>query len=343
MTHDHPGVPCRKLCAYLAFVTVLLAISGLGGCATITARGEEQSGGKPHPIVVFQNKEEHLYRIGYRLAVSNAPYCDQSQPALGLLLHDARAYANTDEIRSVLGLSGDIGIQAVAPGSPAAMAGLLRNDTLVAIDGESIPTAEPSRRPDWQRATVLREKIDHSALDGRVSLTWRSMDGQLTEAGIEPVPSCTSVFELLSNNNDAAADGKRVLVGDSFPGFAYAEDELAAILAHEMAHNLLGHIRYLEQHGNGGGRVRNSERDADRLMPWLLANAGYDPGAATRMMRRFGPHHGGGLLRRRTHDGWDERVEIIAAEVERLRALTREAGGPPLDWRTHFVPLLETK
>ncbi len=81
--------------------------------------------------------------------------------------------------------------------------------------------------------------------------------------------------------------------------------------------------------------MRLTERDADRLMPWLLANAGYDPHAAARFMSRWGPRHGGGLLRKRTHDGWDERVEFIGAEIAVVERLMAEQGSA--DWSRHFV------
>ena len=53
---------------------------------------------------------------------------------------------------------------------------------------------------------------------------------------------------------------------------------LAAVLAHEFAHNVLKHRAWHE--ANGGRKrasVRLTEREADRLSPWLLANAGLDP------------------------------------------------------------------
>ena len=42
--------------------------------------------------------------------------------------------------------------------------------------------------------------------------------------------------------------------------------------------------------------MRRTEREADRLMPWLLANAGYDPAAAARFWRQWGKKHDAGLL-----------------------------------------------
>lgn len=312
-----------------------LAMFALSACATpadassdavadISARAE-------NPLAHFQRQEAYLFGIGYRLGTANAPYCDARQPELGFLLHDMRAYAQPDIARRTFGLTGDIGIQAVAAGSPAAIAGLRQNDTLLAVDGIAIPD-DPSLEQDWQRAADLREAIGSSAVDGAVSLRWRDRSGVEKTAELVPVQSCTSTFELLSGDDGAAADGTRVLVGEGFPGFAYPSDEFAAVLAHEMAHNVLG---------NTGIRKRNAERDADRLMPWLLANADYDPAAASRMMRRYGPRHGGGLFRARTHDGWDERVEMIDREIAAMQSVSSKTGDFSADWKTHFKPLLE--
>lgn len=340
-TYDNSVVRHNHLRRCLSFVTGIAALLGLSGCETANAANKKSFAEKTHPVLEFQNKEDRLYQIGFRLGVSNARYCERQQPTLGLLIHDAHSYADDHEVRSVLGLSGDIAIQSVAKGSSADLAGLKQNDILLAIDGVGIDEFSSSDKPAWYRATALRQLIDQSALDGIVSLTSRSAEGAVLVGDISAVDSCASVFELISGNDGAAADGTRVLVGENFPGFSYAEDELAAILAHEMAHNLLGHIPFLKELGNGDGRARNSERDADRLMPWLLANAGYNPEAAVRMMRRYGPRYGGGLLRRRTHDGWDERVVLISEEVEKVRSLSEGTRGASVDWQMYFEPLLE--
>ena len=318
------------------------SLAGLAvvGCAGPTLASTDQVVAELSPIEAFQNREARLYAIGYRLAAANAPYCDRTEATLGFLLHDIRAYGQPDAIRAILGLTGDIGVQAIAPDSPASEAGLRQNDTLLVIDGTPLED-DADKTKNWQRAAALQAAIAASGEDGNVALRWRNKAGEEYAAAIPAVRTCASTFELLSDDAGAAADGKRVLVGAEFPGFAYPDDELAAALAHEMAHNLLGHIDYLARAGKGDNRGRNSERDADRLMPWLLANAGYDPSAASRMMRKYGPRYGGGLLRDRSHDGWDERVELIEAEVAKIRELGQKNGSTSADWRTLFTPLLD--
>jgi len=154
------------------------------------------------------------------------------------------------------------------------------------------------------------------------------------EANIVGVPACPSRFELLDSGGRAAADGKRVVIGRKFSGFGLAEDELAAAVAHEFAHNLLAHRAWLKGAGRNSRNIRLTEREADRLMPWLLANAGYDPRAATRFFRKWGPFRDGWIFRAPTHDGWDERAAAVAAEVPKIAALT--AAGGAADWRARF-------
>ena len=142
---------------------------------------------------------------------------------------------------------------------------------------------------------------------------------------------------MLDGGKRAVADGSRVIFGRDFAGFAYAEDEFAAAVAHELAHNLLRHRKMFDAVGRSQSLVRLTERDADRMMPWLLYNAGYDPRASVRFMTRWGPKYGGGLLRDRSHDGWDERVEFIEAEIATMEAALAETG--KADWSQHFVPM----
>jgi len=71
------------------------------------------------------------------------------------------------------------------------------------------------------------------------------------------------------------------------------EAMIAALLAHALAHAALDHETGLGLGSPATASVRRTEREADRLSEWLLANLGYDPEAALPMIRRVRP---GGLL-----------------------------------------------
>ena len=149
-----------------------------------------------------------------------------------------------------------------------------------------------------------------------------------------PVEVCAARFDLYAAETRAFANGTRVIFGLNSPAYAYDEPVFAALVAHELAHNVLGHDAWLDANGRKAKNVRRIEREADRLVPWLLANAGYDPDAGAAFMRQWGRKHDAGLKLRRTHDGWDERADNMAAEVPLVRAAMAAEG--KADWARLF-------
>lgn len=283
----------------------------------------------------LQARDQQLFAIGWRLAVSNAPYCEGASPALGLAVLDAGGFGDPSAARRQLGLNGDLAAGAVAPGSPAAAAGLEVNDTLVALGGVRLEARFPLRKPAWQRLVDITAAFSAAAAQGPVVVAYSRAAAPPHNTTIVPVSACPSRFEVLDSGGKAMAEGTRVIFGGDFPGFGYPEPEFAAAVAHEFAHNLLRHRARLDKAGRSLGNVRLTEREADRLMPWLLANAGWDPGAALVFMQRWGPRHDGGLFRNRNHEGWDERADAIRLEVTRVRAALGPDG--QADWARNFT------
>jgi predicted Zn-dependent protease len=150
------------------------------------------------------------------------------------------------------------------------------------------------------------------------------------------VLACPSRFEVLSQGDRAAAEGKRVVIGSKLVADLPEDDLLAAALAHELAHNWLGHRARLDLTGRSWGQVKTTEREADRLSVWILANAGYPPEAALRFFERWGPKHDLGIFSSPDHDRWKTRVKRITAEIARLRAAQAARGGAA-DWTRDFV------
>lgn len=298
-------------------------------CPTQAASNEDAA------LTRLQARDRQLYTTGWRLATANAPFCAGAAPMLGISVLDAGGFGNAAAVRSQLGLSGDIAAGVVAPGSPAAEAGLEDNDTLIAFGGSDVATRFPRAKPAYQRLIDVTAALADAAAQGPVTVTYRQRQSEPLTVTVSGVPACPTRFEVLDGGSAAKAEGTRVIFGVKFPGFAYPEPEFAAAVAHEFAHNLLGHRKLLDAKGRSLGNVRLTEREADRLMPWLLANAGYDPQAALTFMQRWGPRHDGGLFRNRNHEGWDERADAIAAEIDTMKAHLGVEGHA--DWAKHFV------
>lgn len=309
----------------------VLAAAALASCLSAPVLAAQI----PSDFAELRAKDTRVLRIGYELATGNAAFCDRVTPSIGLLLHDVGAYGEAGDLGRALGLQGAIGVQAVVPGSPAEKAGLSTDQSITLVDGLNVGEIELDRQKRWKRLETVLKRLDRSLAETG-TLTIAMMSGvEAAEITIEGVPACRSRFEVGQVGKRAVADGERVVIGTEFPGHAYPDELLAAVMAHELAHNVLGHRAWFDANGGRKQRaVRLTEREADRLMPWLLANAGYPPSAATRFMQTWGPSHSGGIFRKRTHDGWDERAEFIAAEA--IKAERQLAATGTADWRTHF-------
>ena len=314
-----------------ATACLLAGVLALGASSLAKPALAKSDDGLVQALSDIRAQDQKMQDIGWKLASANARYCAKTTLSIGLQLVDVTGYRKPDQARSAFGLPGDFAIYTIAAGSPAAQTALAPLQPLTSIDGATVDSWVAQPHSDWKRLTRAHDAIEQSlAADGKVVLA-------LTDSREETLAGemvCASRFELGGSDKRAFANGSRVVLGRKFPGFAYPEDELAAAIAHELAHNILAHRVWLDSNGRKRKHVRTTEREADRLMPWLLANAGYNPDAATRFMQRWGPKHGGGLLRKRSHDGWDERVEFITAEVEQIQALL--SADQPANWSEHF-------
>lgn len=281
----------------------------------------------------YQDADQRLQDVGWTLARGNVRFCPKVIAGIGLQLQDMASYGVPAVARRALGLKRDFAVQTAARGSPAALAGgFARNREVVALAGVDPNTWPAGAAMEWQRLTRAHDHID-STLASEGTITIAFADGETARA--TPVPVCATRFELMGEGQTAVADGARVVIGINFPAFAYPDEPVfAALVAHEFAHNVLGHDAWLDRNGRSNRNVRAIEREADRLIPWLLANAGYDPAAGVTFMTRWGSKHDSGLRLRRGHDGWDERAEAIAAEVPLVRAALGATGGA--DWTAHF-------
>lgn len=311
-----------------------LGLLGALLCAAASPLGASGDKAGDQTRIVLENiqaRDAVFQNIGWRLLRANANYCDNAHLQIGLQLQDAASFARPASVRSALELEGDFAVQTAAKGSPAFIANIAANREITAIDGADINGWAAKQKLEWRRLKRAHDAIDTSLESNGYVIIHFAGGSAETLMGVR---ACPTRFELLGKGKKALADGSRVQFGAEFPAFDYPEDELAAVIAHELAHNLLRHRKWLDANGRKRRNIRATEREADRLMPWLIANAGYDPNAATRFMERWGPAHSKGLFRARTHDGWDERAEMIAQEVVTVKGRIAETGAA--DWSKYF-------
>lgn len=284
----------------------------------------------------LQADDARLHSVGWRLVEGNARFCPDPQLLVGLLPLDARGFRKPDKIRAALGLTGEFAVQAVAKGSPAAFAQLKPGEELLAVDGDGLLGLPDVKPGSFARLYALQTRIEQAlAAKGELALSVRGA-GAVREVVLKGTPGCRSRFELLTDGNEASADGTRVSVSRQFLSLARSDDEVAFVLGHELAHNILRHRAWLDKVGHGNANTRTAERAADRLGVWLMANAGFDVNQAPAFMQHWGQRQGSPLFREASHDHWKARKKLVEAELAKIAEARAARPGEPLDWRPSF-------
>ena len=207
----------------------------------------------------------------------------------------------------------------------ARVAGLETNRVITAVAGTPVGLAP--RQGSWDRVWRLQAALEQTAATtGSAALTLA--DGRILT--VPGAPSCAVRFLLDDGQGDAQATRTQIRVGrETLARLGGDEPMIAALLAHELAHAALDHETWLASAPRTTQRVRRTEREADRLSVWILANAGYDPQAAVRMIGQLEPRRLFGIAEP-SHGSARARAGEMATESAVLRAQ------PDADWATRF-------
>lgn len=231
----------------------------------------------------------------------------------------------------------------MVPNSPAAVAGVQVGDLLMHIDGIASPNENGlTQEFDQTQAQAFSDEIDDrieaAAAGGVVSLDLLRDDRPIT-VRVAPLPACPSRVHLArSSQRNAFADGVHVFVTTEVVGMTRTDDELAFVLAHEMAHNILQHAAEMRGAGVHRGLLRNlgrsgrivsrTEREADLLGADLVEAAGYDSvrGADVLHLVDSGPF---AISLFAAHDSVSKRIAAIKAHLAaRPQRLSRTEAAP---------------
>jgi beta-barrel assembly-enhancing protease len=264
----------------------------------------------------LQVQDARVARIAYRLAVAGAPLCTRRTLLTGMSLHSLGQYgrAYQDAARRAFALGEFPAVLALVPSGAADRAGLRAGDMLIAVHGRSLAEG-PGRASDMSAVTVAQDALAAALAAPPALLTIRrgGADHDLTLTG---QTACLSKVELVPGPKlNAKADGDLVQLTTAVLGEAADDSELAFIIAHEMAHNVLGHAARLEHSGRSAAKIRATEIEADRFGVRLMKTAGYDPHAAARFWARFGKKTGLGIFADGTHQRTRDRVALLEAEA----------------------------
>lgn len=340
---------------YLFIFGLLSFLTACAGPQTLSPQGSapeiqaEQAKQKSLAYESFVNAQADLHRISLPILASNAEFCGaKTRPATGISawnIHTVPAeYRPT--AAQLYGLGPDLVVQNVVPDSPGQKSGLQRGDLLLSINGQPIP-----------RGTDAIE-VTQSHLN---AAGYRPVDISYIRNGAQHKTTLTAIqacdYPVLLDNSSAInayADGERIVISRGIMRFADHEREVALVVAHELAHNTMGHVQKLQQNvmagslgglavdvllgaagvntGNqfsriGGaiGQQRYSvpfEQEADYVGMYYMARAGFPTDQVANFWRRMAAEGQASIDMRSSHPASAERfiaIEQSHAEIEQKR------------------------
>lgn len=161
---------------------------------------------------------------------------------------------------------------------------------------------------------------------------------------------CSYTVSLVEDDQiNAAADGRKIYIQSGMMRFVESDDELAIVVGHEIAHNMLNHVQkkmgsqllgalldaaIASQGVNTGGAFQKAgalaysqeyESEADYMGVYLAARAGFDATVAPLFWRRMAIEHPGNIASRfnSTHPSTAERSVALRnalVEIDRKNA-----------------------
>lgn len=222
----------------IKLISIILISALLSGCATITGpyvshdeiiKAQEELKVK---ALGYQIKQlERINNIGYRLIAALTKEDLRREPSayLGVYVFKIDKY-----LKALYNLRKDAGcvVGVVIDNSPAKKAGIMPGDVLLAID-----------------EIEIRDVADFSTLNKRIdigeTLNLKISRGDKTEvipvkAG--PIPLNIPIIMVDFQEVNAAATPSGIFVTYGLIQFAKSDDEIAAVLGHELAHIVRGHV-----------------------------------------------------------------------------------------------------
>jgi Zn-dependent protease with chaperone function len=215
-------------------------------------------------------------------------------------------------------------VVSVVEGSPAATAGIVKGDELMTFNNELVPVTGTSR---W----IGDFQLSNRDRPVRVVLKRDGVDRTLE---VKPVIGCAIPVNLEINAEaNAMTDYKKIVIQSGILRIARTDDQLAAIVGHELAHVNMGHYQKKQQNAvlgalggvlidggfalatmnTGGSFTRHFyqagamafsvgfEREADYVGAYYATRAGYDVAGAEEVWAAMGLEDPTSIRKATTH------------------------------------------
>ena len=302
-----------------------------------------------------QNTTRRVFGIALRVLSASAPLCDDAVVYDHSLLvrskYSFEAGLKRNAAMQVFKVGEQPSVRVVFEGSPADQAGIREGDTLIKVGTLDVGTGEAALKAVNNYLGNARKTKTPTPL----SLVIARGDNVISTT-IPPAPMCAYNFAVSPEGTvNAYADGRNIVLHQGIIDLARNDDEIALVVGHELAHNVLDHISKKQANvllgglggalldaalGTGGQFSRlgqnigsqayspSFESEADYMGLYAVALAGYNHQIAPQFWRRMGSRHQDSITLTTTHPATAERFVALESTVQEINS--KKAAGIPL-------------
>lgn len=203
-------------------------------------------------------------------------------------------------------------VRFVIKGSPAEKAGIKENDRIISLFGVPLPVGYDTEEASEKLDEIIKNNQGELGAPVDIEISRQGKKMSFTIKSDVVCPYNIWVDSSMGEIN-AYADGDAVYVSNSAIAYFTNDNDLAAVLAHELAHNTMGHSVSKQANANlgllVGGLVdiyagtdsgaeqlsnlgvqaysKDFEAEADYVSVYYLARAGYDYKKAKEVQRKL--------------------------------------------------------
>ena len=286
--------------------------------------------------------------IGYKINSSNADICNKTDFTSGL------TFANENVMGlkiarffpEKINLGSRVSIIDIVKNSPADKAGLALGDVILEVEGFIFPEGKNALKKiskhfkDIKKKEIKKIKIDRK--------------GEILTFDINQTKICNYPIIFTQDKIvNAYADGKSIIMTQGMVDYARDDNEIAMVIAHELAHNDRGHLDAVKKNtlimgsigfildlmtiyysgGTAGGDAQNTEmwskigrnaysvefeKDADYGGVYYAYRAGYDISQVKNFWERIGSENPKQIAISSTHPATSERYLQIDKTVKEI-------------------------
>ena len=286
--------------------------------------------------------------IGFKINSLNADICNKTDFNSGLTFanENVMGLKIAKFFPSKINLGSQVSIISIVKNSPADKAGLALGDIILEVEGYTFPEGRNALKKISKHFKNIEEK--------KIKKIKIDRNGEILTFDINQTKICNYPIIFTQDKIvNAYADGKSIIMTQGMVDYARDDNEIAMVIAHELAHNDRGHLAAVKKNtlimgsigfvldlmtiyysgGTAGGDAQNTEmwskigrnaysvefeKDADYGGVYYAYRAGYDISQVKSFWERIGSENPKQIAISSTHPATSERYLQIDKTVKEI-------------------------